>query len=259
MARRTHRIEAWGWFEHPLTTAEVGEKGEMVCLDTANGLLRMGQVSLTLRPIGTLDNGDGTTTGDGTTKVRVRLFKEIRIHWFENDTAGTPVVAADIGSLAFVLDAFTVSGDSTGRSTAGRVWAVSTSLGVLMSMVDDDIGLPTSFASGEYVPTLTDETNIAVSALVAARFVRINNTVTVFFGVTIDITGAGAAELGISLPVASALAAAGDLTGHANSLTVGEDQAVLAADAANDRAAMNYTGIATGVIAWAGSFSYRVL
>ena len=258
MARRTHRREAWGWFEHPLTTAEVGEKGEMVVLDEANGLLRMGQVSTTLRPIGTLDNGDGTTTGDGTTNVRVRLFKEIRIDWFENDTA-TPVVAADIGSLAYILDAFTVSGDSTARSVAGRVWAVSASLGVLMSMVDDDIGLPTSFASGDYVPTLTDETNIAASVLVAARFVRINNTVTVYFGVTLDITGAGAAELGISLPVASTLAAAGDLTGHANSLTVDEDQAVVAGDVANDRAAMNYTGIATGVIAWAGSFSYRVL
>lgn len=258
MARRTHRIEDWAWFEHPLTTAEVGEKGEMVCLDESNGLLRMGQVSLTLRPIGTLDNGDGTTTGDGTTKVRVKLFDQIRIHWFENDVA-TPVVAADIGGLAYILDAFTVSGDSTGRSVAGRVWSVNTSLGVLMSMVDDDIGLPTSFASGEYVPTLTLVTNLAAAVLVAARFVRINNTVTVYFGVTLDVTGAGAAELGISLPVASALAAAGDLTGHANSLTVDEDQAVVAADAGNDRAAMNYTGIATGVIAWAGSFSYRVL
>lgn len=256
MVARMTRNEAWAYFEGVLTNAVSVERGEMACLDTTTGLVTKGAPSLTLRPIGYFD---GDLVGDGVLTVRVRLFEEIRLHWWDNDTAGTPVVAADIGSLCFILDDRTVSGDSTGRSVAGRVWAVNTINGVLVAMVDDDIGLPTSFASGEYVPTLTDVTNIAVSALVAARFVRINNTVIVYYGVTLDITGIGAVELGISLPVASTLAAAGDLTGHANSEEVGEDQAVIAGDVANDRAAMTYTGIATGVIAWAGSFSYQVL
>ncbi len=256
MTARMTRNEAWGFFEGPLTNLVSVERGEMAVIDTATGLVTKGAVSLTQRPVGYFEED---VVGDGTTNVRVRLFKELHLHWWDNDTGGTPVVAADLNSLAYILDERTVSGDSTGRSVAGRVWAINTVNGVLVAMVDDDIGVPASFASGEYAPTLTDETNIAASVLVAARFVRINNTVTVYFGVTLDITGAGAAELGISLPVASTLAAAGDLTGHANSLTVGEDQAVLAGDVANDRAAMNYTGIATGVIAWAGSFSYQVL
>ncbi len=255
MTARMTRREAWAYFEGPLTNAIAVERGEMACIDSSTGLLDKGKVSTTLIPIGYFEE-DGT--GDGTTNFRVRLFKELSLHWWDNDS-GTPVVAADLGSLCYILDDRTVSGDSTARSVAGRVWAINATLGVLVAMVDDDTGLPASFASGEYVPTLTDVTNVAASVLVAARYVRINNTVIVYFAATIDITGAGAAELGVDLPVASALAAAGDLTGHANTEVVGEDQAVIAGDVANDRAAVTYTGIGTGVIAWAGSFSYQVL
>ncbi len=255
MTERMTRNEVWGWFEHPLTNTEVVEKGEMACFDTATGLLTRGAVSLTLRPIGYFEDN---VTGDGTTNVRIRLFDDVRLHWWANDT-GTPVVAADIGSLAYIFDDRTVTGDSTGASVAGRVFAVNTVNGVMVSMVDDDIGVPTSFASGEYAPTLTDVTNVAASALLGARFVRINNTVTVFFGVTIDPTAAAATELGISLPVASTLAAAADLLGHmASGETVGEP-AVIVGDVANDRAQLSYTAVGTGVVTWHGSFSYQVL
>lgn len=133
------RNEAWGWAEIPLTAAETGEKGELVCIDTATGLLRMGAAGVaTLRPIGTLDNGNGVTTGDGTTLVRVKLFDEIRIHWFDNDTGGTPVVAADIGSLAYVFDKRTVTGDSVGNAPAGRVWAINSLYGVAIEAVGFD-------------------------------------------------------------------------------------------------------------------------
>lgn len=255
MVARMTRNEAWAYFEHALTNLESVEKGEMACLDTATGLLVKGATSLTLRPIGYFTD---TVIGDGTTNVRVRLFDELRLHWWENDT-GTPVVAADIGSLAFVLDDRTVTGDSTGASIAGRVWAVDTTNGVLIGMVNDDNGQPASFASGEYVPTIVDTTNVAASVLVAARFIRMNNTVIVYFAVTIDATGAGAVEFTLTLPVASAIAAVGDLTGHANTEVVDEDQAVIAGDVALDTASVTYTAIATGVVAWAGSFSYQVL
>lgn len=255
MVARMTRNEAWAYFEHPLTNLEAVEKGEMACLDSATGLLTQGDVSLTLRPIGYFED---SVTGNGVTDVRVRLFDEIRVHRWENDSGGTPVVAADVGSLCYVLDERTVTADSAGASVAGRVWAI-TATHVLVGMVNDDNGLPASFASGEYVPTLVDVTNVAASVLVAARYVRINNTVMVFFALTIDATGIGAAELGITLPVASTLAAVGDLTGHANTEVVGEDQAVIAGDVANNRAAVTYTAIATGVVAWAGSFSYQVL
>jgi len=141
MTARTTRNEAWGWFEHPLTAAETGEKGELVCLDTSTGLLAMGAAgSATLRPLGVLDNGDGITTGDGTTNVRIRLFKEKRLWWFDNDTGGTPVVAADIGSDCYVFDKRTVTGDSVGNSVAGKVWALNTLYGVLIEGVGSDAG-----------------------------------------------------------------------------------------------------------------------
>ncbi len=256
MPERTTRIEAWSFADLVVTDTVVFSKGEMACWDTSTGLIVKGQASTTLRPIGHFfENG----TGDGVVVYSIRLFKELRLHWWDNDAGPNDVEAADIGSDVYIVDEKTVGTLATGRSVAGVAWAINSRYGVLVSMAIDDSGPTSSFASGEYAPTLTDETNIAASVLVAARFMRINNTVTVFFGVTLDITGAGAAELGISLPVASDLAAAGDLTGHANSEVVGEDQAVIAGDATNDRAAMTYTGIATGVIAWAGSFSYQVL
>ena len=137
MAERTTRNEAWGYFEHPLTAAQVAEKGKLACIDTASGLLAIGAVATTLRPIGYFEE---SVTGDGTTKVRVRLFDEIRVHWFDNDGA-TAVVAADVGGLCYILDDTTVSGDGTGRSVAGRVWAVSSQHGVAVEMRGfDDAG-----------------------------------------------------------------------------------------------------------------------
>lgn len=134
MVARMTRNEAWEYFEHPLTAAQVAERGEMACIDTATGLLALGAVSATLRPIGYFDED---ATGDGTTNVRVRLFEEIRVHWFAND-GGTPVVAADVGSLCYVQDERTVTGNAVGTSPAGRVWAVNTTNGVAVEMLGFD-------------------------------------------------------------------------------------------------------------------------
>lgn len=134
MVARMTRNEAWEYVEIPLTNTDVVERGEMAVLDTGTGLVTLGAVSTTLRPIGYFDED---RTGDGTTDVRVRLFQEIRIHWWENDS-GTAVVAADVGSLCFILDERTVSGDGTARSAAGRVWAVNTVNGVAVEMIGFD-------------------------------------------------------------------------------------------------------------------------
>jgi hypothetical protein len=134
MVARMTRNEAWAYFEHPLTNAQAVEKGELACIDTATGLLAVGATSLTLRPIGTFEDA---VTGDAVTDVRVKLFDEIRIHWFDNDS-GTPVVAADVGSLCYLLDARTVTGDATGASAAGRVWAVDATKGVAFEPIGFD-------------------------------------------------------------------------------------------------------------------------
>jgi len=126
MTARMTRNEAWSYLEAPLTNAVAVERGELAVIDTATGLLDKGGVSLTLSPIGYFEE-DGT--GDGATNFRVRLFREIRVHRWENDTAGTPVVATDFGSPCYILDERTVSGsDGAGtRSSAGTVFGVDTS------------------------------------------------------------------------------------------------------------------------------------
>lgn len=125
------RNEAWGYYQGVLTNLAVAEKGKLACIDTATGLLVLGATSATLKPIGYFDDN---LTGDGTAQVRVRLFREVRLHWWDNDGA-TAVVAADVGSPCYILDDQTVTGDPTGASAAGIVWAVNATHGVLVEMV----------------------------------------------------------------------------------------------------------------------------
>lgn len=123
-------IEAnWGYIPMVLKSGEVAEKGHLACLDTTqSGKVVNGATSTTLIPFGIFQEN---LTGDGVKKISIKLFQEIKPHWWDNDT-GTPVVAADIASPCFIKDSHTVSGDDTGRSFAGIVLAVSTAKGVLV-------------------------------------------------------------------------------------------------------------------------------
>lgn len=113
--------------------------------------------------------------------------------------------------------------------------------------------------AGEYVPTLTDTTNVAASAVLDARYMRIDNTVTVFLAVTVDVTAAAATVLDISLPVASNFAAANDCIGMmASNETVGA-VAQISAQTTTNLATLTYTAVGTGVVTWRGSFSYTVI
>lgn len=135
MVQRMTRREAWSYFEHVLATAEVAEKGHIACIDLSSGEIVAGQEGTGLLPIGYFEE---TKTGNGTSTVRVRLFREIWVDRFVND-GDAPVTAAHIGSACYLVDSETVSSDDTGRSIAGRVWGVS-SEGVLVQMALD-IGL----------------------------------------------------------------------------------------------------------------------
>jgi hypothetical protein len=141
MARRTTRVEKWKYFEHPLTTAQTAEKGEVACIDTATGFLAIAAAGVgTLRPIGHFDDGDSTITGDQVTKVRVRLFDEITVHWLDNN-GGDTVLAADVGGLCYLLGVSEVGRTAGTNSVAGRVWALNTQYGVAVEMRGfDDAG-----------------------------------------------------------------------------------------------------------------------
>lgn len=109
-------------------------KGGIACLDTSTGLVAKGFVSTTLIPIGLYHEDSAAATPK---TVIVQLFREIQAGWFVND-GGAPVVAADIGGLAYILDDQTVSNtDATNtKSVLGRVWAIDTVKGVLVEPID---------------------------------------------------------------------------------------------------------------------------
>lgn len=129
MTERIIREANWGHNDFVLTSGEVAEKGHMACFDTSTGEVVPGQLSTTLLPIGWFAE---SLTGDGVKKVAVRLFEEIAAAWWQNDSAGTPVLAADVGQECYVLNSSGVTMDSSGASKAGRVLAVDSLKGVLV-------------------------------------------------------------------------------------------------------------------------------
>lgn len=129
MTERMVREAQWGYIPLTLKSGEAAEKGKLACLDTtSNGQIVKGKTAAGLIPLGIFME---SMTGDGTKKVQIRLFHEIRAIWWNNDTTA-PVTAAEIGSLASIKDDQTVSADDTGRSVAGLVLAVDSAKGVLI-------------------------------------------------------------------------------------------------------------------------------
>lgn len=130
MTERMVREAHWGYIALPLKSGEVAEKGKLACIDTGDGgKIVKGRSAAGLIPFGIFME---SMTGDGVKTVKIRLFGEIRATWWNNDTGGTPLTAADVGSLAAIVDDQTVSADATARSTAGLVLAVDAAKGVLI-------------------------------------------------------------------------------------------------------------------------------
>lgn len=124
------QIEAhWGYKPFVLKNGDLAEKGKLACLDLSlSGQVCKGRKATGLIPIGVFGE---TITGDGTKTVIVKLFNEYRLNWWVND-ATTAVTAADIGTLCYVKDDVTVTGDDTGASVAGLVMGVDAVKGVLV-------------------------------------------------------------------------------------------------------------------------------
>lgn len=113
--------------------------------------------------------------------------------------------------------------------------------------------------SGTYTPTLTNVTNVTVSTARQCTWMRVGNMVTVAGQVDVDPTAAGATELGISLPIASALTTAFQLGGTANSNVAAGEEAMIDADATNDRARIRWTAVDVTNHTYAFIFGYEVL
>jgi hypothetical protein len=102
--------------------------------------------------------------------------------------------------------------------------------------------LPT-LASGTYTPTLTNQTNVAASTTYAANYMRVGGVVTVSGKVDVDPTAAGQTQLGISLPIASAVSAEEKVAGSSAARGIAGQSAAVLGDVANDRATMEWVTV----------------
>ena len=95
-----------------------------------------------------------------------------------------------------------------------------------------------------YTPTLTNVANIAASTAYQCQYLRVGNSVTVSGRVDIVPTLATTAtQLGISLPIASAIGAVGDIAGVAFGPAVASLGAAILGDITNDRAQLEYISL----------------
>ena len=127
--RRIVNHEMWSYGDFVLTSGQVAERGHLACAELATGQIVVGTADSTLYAIGMFDED---LTGDGTKTVRVKLFREVVLHAFANDSVA-PVAADDLFNTCFIKDSSTVSMDGTGRSAAGRIWK-ATATSVLVEM-----------------------------------------------------------------------------------------------------------------------------
>ena len=110
---------------------------EVVPAESSPGLLSLGSF---------LDEVDATSVAK---PVGVEFDKELTLEWFANATSTDAVTANDVGKLCFFLDDQTVTITPSGRSKAGRVWAVDSAKGVLV-----EVGM-------EMAPVLLEQPDVA--------------------------------------------------------------------------------------------------
>lgn len=115
--------------------------------------------------------------------------------------------------------------------------------------------------SDVYTPTLTGVANVAASTAYQCQWFKVDTIVTVTGKLDLDPTaGATLTQLGMSLPIRSALTAAEQCAGVAAAPAVAGYSAAIVGDAANDRAELQFTtGADVANRSWFFSFSYRVL
>jgi hypothetical protein len=126
MAERKKIVACWSRFRRILKSGAVAEKGQIACIDTADGALVATSVATTLVPIGYFTD---SFTGDGVKVMEVQLFAEITVQKLPASGTGAPV-DADVGKVVYVHAASAVSTTSTGASVAGRLWGVDSADGL---------------------------------------------------------------------------------------------------------------------------------
>lgn len=169
------------------------------------------------------------------------------------------------GAVYFLSPSTAGAITTTQPSTVGHVSkplfvATTTTTGYFINYRGISITNTASYPTGTYTPTLTNVANISASTAYECTYQRTGNFVSVFGEFDIDPTlTATATELGISLPVASALTNSYQLGGNASSGTVAGMSARITADPTNDRAAVKFMSSDITNSTMSFQFSYRVI
>lgn len=112
--------------------------------------------------------------------------------------------------------------------------------GISITNAGGSVTIASSNVESTYTPTLTNTTNVAASTAYVTRYTRIGDMIHVWGEVSIDATTAlTISELGLSLPVASTIAATQDLAGTGSF----EDNTTvqIKGDVSNGRATLRFT------------------
>lgn len=166
-------------------------------------------------------------------------------------TSGTLLTSAEEGAVEFLTDKFygTITTGAARKEitlndaalTSG-VFPIATTNGRLTNSSFST----TTLTAGTYTPTATNVTNITSSTPNISSYNRIGNTVTVFGSVLVTNTVAVASEVDVSLPIASNLNAATDLSGSGTMDTTASSNIYINADTTNDRARIFFTSVGVG-------------
>ena len=119
---------------------------------------------------------------------------------------------------------------------------------------------PTNLSSGTYTPTLNNTTNVAASSANQCAWVRIGSVVYVTGTISVDATLAASTltELGLSIPIATDIIGAAQLSGTAASDNVASLSARIKGDAANNRATISFRASSLTNDTYSFTFSYVI-
>jgi hypothetical protein len=113
--------------------------------------------------------------------------------------------------------------------------------------------------NGVYTPTLFNTTNIDSTTAFQCQYMRVGSVITVSGKITINPNNSGSTTvIGVSLPVASNFGAEEDCGGVA-ACTSTQQSAAIMADAANNRATIEFVATSGTPRDWFFTFTYRVI
>lgn len=185
-------------------------------------------------------------------ELQLGAAQDLRLYHDGTDS----LVRTDVGDLRFNIAGNTrLRVHSDGRISGTALHNVGTVTGTTDQFI----------ASGTYTPTLTNTTNISASSSAVCQWMRVGNVVTVSGQVSVTPTAGGSTltSLGISLPIASALASATQASGtaghNASSGAPPVSAGIVEADATNDRARVIWGSLTTSAVPLSFVFTYVVL